>query len=351
MEMTGRETGSDYNFSYNGKLDDSNDGWQTQDFGARIYNPRLGRFFTEDPKGGKHPNYSPYLYGANRPVDAIDYEGEGPRYPAIAAAFEQRLQQLKAEGCNYSFIKYEKENEHKIVYSVNLTMNGHTINQLYEFNEETDDGKYERMLMDWGVDFYDAVCAASNSVADRAYWRIHQSNWYYKRPENGIPLMFKTWAVVLTMGAAAEAFAAEGGMTAWEAGTFAADVTFTIDDMTTLFYGPNRTFLQYLAEKAGIDPERIEQAKTASDVIQGLADLKKIVQEVKQSVEKAAKDGGKVNDAVTAIKFLDFMQGQIDMQKHYWELMEKGMGDINKKNSPKAKQPATPMSSNPKFKE
>ena len=160
MDMPGRNSGTDYNFSFNGKLDDTKDGWQTQDFGARNYDSRLGRFFTEDPKGGKHPNYSPYLYGANRPIDAIDYEGEGPRYPAIAAVFEQRLKQLKALGYNYSFAKYDQQDaKNKIVFSVNLTMNGHTVNQLFEFNEESDDAQYEKMLREWGVDFYDAACA------------------------------------------------------------------------------------------------------------------------------------------------------------------------------------------------
>jgi RHS repeat-associated protein len=201
MGMFGRSSGNEYAFGFNGKRDEKEFANGVQDFGARMYDSKLGRFFTGDPKCGKYPNYSPYIFGGNRPIDAIDYEGEGPRYPAIAEVFEQRLKQLKALGYKYSFAKYDQQDAaNKIIFTVNLTMNGHTVSKRYEFNEETDDGQYEKMLREWGVDFYDAACAASNSLAQRWYWRTHQGEYHYRKPENGIPLLLKTAATVLTLG-------------------------------------------------------------------------------------------------------------------------------------------------------
>ncbi len=75
MDMPGRNVGQDYNFSFNGKLDDKSNGWQTQNFGARNYDSRLGRFFTEDPLGALAPHKSTYSFGGNSPIYKIDYEG------------------------------------------------------------------------------------------------------------------------------------------------------------------------------------------------------------------------------------------------------------------------------------
>jgi RHS repeat-associated protein len=45
------------------------------DYGARFYNPALGRFLTQDAYAEKYLNFSPYQYAANNPVMFIDYKG------------------------------------------------------------------------------------------------------------------------------------------------------------------------------------------------------------------------------------------------------------------------------------
>ncbi|MCX6180584.1 MAG: hypothetical protein NT150_01475 [Bacteroidetes bacterium] len=47
------------------------------DFGARILDTRLARFFSLDPDYMKYPDYSPYIYAGNRPIFAIDSYGLG----------------------------------------------------------------------------------------------------------------------------------------------------------------------------------------------------------------------------------------------------------------------------------
>jgi len=69
-----------YRYGYNGKeKDDELKGiGNSYDFGARMLDPRVGRFFTTDPKQGVNPFMSPYSYAYNSPIAFIDFEGEIP---------------------------------------------------------------------------------------------------------------------------------------------------------------------------------------------------------------------------------------------------------------------------------
>lgn len=76
MEMTGRSTGSDYGFGFNGKMDDKGDSWQIQDYGFRSYDYRLGRFLSTDPLQRQYAYLTPYQFASNRPIDGIDLDGK-----------------------------------------------------------------------------------------------------------------------------------------------------------------------------------------------------------------------------------------------------------------------------------
>ncbi len=78
--MPGRKfsTSGSYRYGFNGKENDNDvkdvEGSQ-QDYGLRIYDPRLGRFLSVDPLTHSFPWYTPYQFAGNIPTIAIDLDG------------------------------------------------------------------------------------------------------------------------------------------------------------------------------------------------------------------------------------------------------------------------------------
>ncbi|MDI9359139.1 MAG: hypothetical protein QM528_09330, partial [Phycisphaerales bacterium] len=52
----------------------------TYDLGARMYNARLGKMFSPDPKESIYPWQSTYAYFKNSPIAQLDFDGEGDYY-------------------------------------------------------------------------------------------------------------------------------------------------------------------------------------------------------------------------------------------------------------------------------
>ena len=59
---------------YSGKERDKETGWDY--FGARYYNPSIGRFNGIDRFADKYPYFSPYQYAGNNPMSFIDVNGD-----------------------------------------------------------------------------------------------------------------------------------------------------------------------------------------------------------------------------------------------------------------------------------
>ena len=79
MQMPGRKFAANgtYRYGFNGKENDNEvkgEGNQ-QDYGMRIYDPRLGRFLSVDPIAKQYPELTPYQFASNRPIDGIDMDG------------------------------------------------------------------------------------------------------------------------------------------------------------------------------------------------------------------------------------------------------------------------------------
>lgn len=78
MQMVGRKfSAGSYRYGFNGKENDNEvkgEGNQ-QDYGFRIYDPRLVRFLSVDPLTGKYPELTPYQFASNCPIAGIDLDG------------------------------------------------------------------------------------------------------------------------------------------------------------------------------------------------------------------------------------------------------------------------------------
>lgn len=68
--------GDGYKYKYNGKEYEDNFGLNMYEYGARNYDPAVGRFFNIDRLSEKYESLSPYNYTANNPVKFVDVDGE-----------------------------------------------------------------------------------------------------------------------------------------------------------------------------------------------------------------------------------------------------------------------------------
>ncbi len=66
-----------YRFAFNGKEQDNETYGEGNafDFGARIYDSRLGRWMSLDPLQANYPGFSPYNFASNSPITIVDFDG------------------------------------------------------------------------------------------------------------------------------------------------------------------------------------------------------------------------------------------------------------------------------------
>jgi RHS repeat-associated protein len=79
-QMPGRSFALDniaYRYGFNGKENDNEvkGTGNQQDYGMRIYDPRIGKFLSVDPITKQYPELTPYQFASNTPVWAIDMDG------------------------------------------------------------------------------------------------------------------------------------------------------------------------------------------------------------------------------------------------------------------------------------
>ena len=66
-----------YRYGFNGKETDNEvkGNGNQQDYGFRIYDPRVAKFLSVDPLRNDYPWYTPYQFAGNKPIWAVDLDG------------------------------------------------------------------------------------------------------------------------------------------------------------------------------------------------------------------------------------------------------------------------------------
>jgi RHS repeat-associated protein len=93
-----RENSTPQDYKYNGKEEQTELDLGWLDYGARMYQPELGRFFTQDRFAEKYLDFTPYHYGANNPILYIDVNGDSLDLSNLSeeqrAAYDAQIEKL-----------------------------------------------------------------------------------------------------------------------------------------------------------------------------------------------------------------------------------------------------------------
>jgi RHS repeat-associated protein len=129
--MPGRRwTASDYRYGFNGKEGDKEVSSGFQDYGFRVNDTRIGRFFSVDPLAPYYPELTPYQFASNRPIDGVDLDGLEWKDAKGKLMTSAQLKKVKVYIFNYT--SYEGDR--------NQGFTNQTLQQYADLTEELGEG-------------------------------------------------------------------------------------------------------------------------------------------------------------------------------------------------------------------
>jgi len=110
-----------YRYGFNGKENDNEvkGAGNQQDYGMRIYDPRIGRFLSVDPITNQYPELTPYQFASNTPIQAIDLDGLEEYHYSLTLVKEKPVLKLTTVVNEKKFldvIPYKPDISHVVEY-------------------------------------------------------------------------------------------------------------------------------------------------------------------------------------------------------------------------------------------
>jgi RHS repeat-associated protein len=123
--LYGRNNTADYTFGFNGKeRDDEILGANNcYDFGSRIYDARIARFLSLDRYSQKFPHEGNYNFASNKPINAIDINGDSTYLVMYGASYLNFTQKGKSHDVGSGFKRSAEALKRKIENSSGFDQN------------------------------------------------------------------------------------------------------------------------------------------------------------------------------------------------------------------------------------
>ena len=122
------------NYKYNGKEEQEETGWI--DYGARMYQPDLGRWNGVDNLSEKYSAYSPYNYTLNNPILFIDPDGNDVVVNHLSENRKKAFAKYMSTASGRAYVsQFLKEGEKVQGYDFTATSNGRYSNSTLQFGQ------------------------------------------------------------------------------------------------------------------------------------------------------------------------------------------------------------------------
>ena len=160
MEGTWNGAAGSNKYQYNGKEWNDDFGLGLNDYGFRMYDGAVGRWWVIDPMAERRINVTPYAYVLNNPIRLIDLMGLSDTLPEVTVTAQrsnasEQWRSFIGQWDNETFQEFRKgpaaDYLRHTSYTTTIAMTGITINHEYDLGEDYVPSEDDAMniLKDW----------------------------------------------------------------------------------------------------------------------------------------------------------------------------------------------------------